>query len=202
VSEQQHDGRKLRGEKTRRAILMAAIQVLSEHGKAGFSARTVAEQAGISKAALFHHFANMDEIIRSLFFVIMSESDSEPRIEAGQNLKQYIETRLTRMVDFMERYGGTVSGYMHVVEIMRSHPVMGPELQSVLKEYQEEIAKHISALAGPDGDATRIRRALDTLAAILEGIGVLLAYYNEPDDFRDAIPDVARMFAKYIRGEI
>ena len=50
------------GERTRTAILDATIRLLGREGPDGFSASTVANEAGVSKATIFHHFPSVDEI--------------------------------------------------------------------------------------------------------------------------------------------
>lgn len=48
-------------ERTRRAILEAAAQMMSEHG-AGVSLADIATRAGVSKGALTHHFPSREEL--------------------------------------------------------------------------------------------------------------------------------------------
>lgn len=50
------------GDRTRAAILDATIRLLGREGPDGFSASTVANEAGVSKATVFHHFRSLDEI--------------------------------------------------------------------------------------------------------------------------------------------
>jgi len=57
------DQRKLKGEKTREAIIGGALDLMLEQGRDGMTARNLATHVGISKAALFHHFDSMNEIV-------------------------------------------------------------------------------------------------------------------------------------------
>lgn len=50
------------GERTRAAILDAAIRILGRDGPDRFSASALAKESGVSKATLFHHFRSFDEI--------------------------------------------------------------------------------------------------------------------------------------------
>lgn len=50
------------GERTRTSILEATIRLLGREGPDGFSASAVANEAGVSKATVFHHFRSVDEI--------------------------------------------------------------------------------------------------------------------------------------------
>ncbi len=52
---------------TRTSIVEAAIVLLGRDGPDGFSAAALAREVGISKANLFHHFPNFDEIPLAAF---------------------------------------------------------------------------------------------------------------------------------------
>ncbi|MCO1653758.1 TetR/AcrR family transcriptional regulator [Pseudonocardia humida] len=48
------------------AILQAAIAVMAEHGYHGTSVRDIAERAGLSAGALYHHFASKQEVLATI----------------------------------------------------------------------------------------------------------------------------------------
>lgn len=50
----------------RRALLDAALQVLTEEGLAGLTLRAVARRAGVSEAAPYHHFASKAALVEAL----------------------------------------------------------------------------------------------------------------------------------------
>jgi AcrR family transcriptional regulator len=50
----------------RRALLDAALQMLTEHGLQGLTLRAVARRAGVSEAAPYHHFANKAALVEAL----------------------------------------------------------------------------------------------------------------------------------------
>jgi AcrR family transcriptional regulator len=47
-------------------ILKAAIAVMAEHGYHGTSVRDIAERAGVSPAALYHHFGSKQEVLATI----------------------------------------------------------------------------------------------------------------------------------------
>ncbi|NKQ52199.1 TetR/AcrR family transcriptional regulator [Amycolatopsis sp. K13G38] len=51
------------GEET---ILRAAIEVMAEHGYHGTSVRDIAERAGLSAAALYHHFQSKQDVLATI----------------------------------------------------------------------------------------------------------------------------------------
>jgi AcrR family transcriptional regulator len=56
------DGRKVRGDKTRRAILQAAVNVASVEGLEGLSIGRLASELQMSKSGLFAHFGSKEEL--------------------------------------------------------------------------------------------------------------------------------------------
>ena len=57
------DGRILKGERTRRAIAQAMIDLV-EQGDALPTGRSIAERAGVSLRLVFHHFEDVDEVFQ------------------------------------------------------------------------------------------------------------------------------------------
>ncbi|WP_037075356.1 TetR/AcrR family transcriptional regulator [Pseudonocardia spinosispora] len=47
-------------------IIEASIAVMAEHGYHGTSVRDIAERAGLSPAALYHHFASKQEVLATI----------------------------------------------------------------------------------------------------------------------------------------
>ena len=56
------DRRKIRGEKTRQAILSRAAQLASSEGLEAVSLQRLADELGISKSGLFAHFGSKEEL--------------------------------------------------------------------------------------------------------------------------------------------
>ena len=56
------DGRRLRGDRTRRAILAKAVDIASAEGLEGLSIGRLASELGVSKSGLFAHFGSKQEL--------------------------------------------------------------------------------------------------------------------------------------------
>jgi AcrR family transcriptional regulator len=56
------DGRRLRGDRTRRAILARAVDIASAEGLEGLSIGRLATELGVSKSGLFAHFGSKQEL--------------------------------------------------------------------------------------------------------------------------------------------
>jgi AcrR family transcriptional regulator len=60
--EQPTDGRRIRGDRTRRAILAKAVDLASAEGLEGLSIGRLATELGVSKSGLFAHFGSKQEL--------------------------------------------------------------------------------------------------------------------------------------------
>jgi AcrR family transcriptional regulator len=56
------DGRRVRGDRTRRAILAKAVDIASAEGLEGLSIGRLATELGVSKSGLFAHFGSKQEL--------------------------------------------------------------------------------------------------------------------------------------------
>ena len=105
------DGRKVRGDRTRRAILTAAVNVASVEGLEGLTIGRLATELDMSKSGLFAHFGSKEELqvatvrAAAAIFVHRVIRDAEERHPPGL-------ARLRAMLDswlgYMER--GTFAG--------------------------------------------------------------------------------------------
>ncbi len=55
------------------AILDAAVKLFSEKGYDAVSMRGVAQQAGVSKANIYHHFESKETLYRAILFASATE---------------------------------------------------------------------------------------------------------------------------------
>jgi AcrR family transcriptional regulator len=67
----------------RRALLDAALEVLTEEGLAGLTLRAVARRAGVSEAAPYHHFASKAALVEALVVETLQQL-AQALLEAAQ----------------------------------------------------------------------------------------------------------------------
>jgi AcrR family transcriptional regulator len=105
------DGRKVRGDRTRRAILQAAVNLASVEGLEGLTIGRLATELQMSKSGLFAHFGSKEELqistVRAAAAIFAhrvvrgTEEQHEPGIAR-------LRTLLLTWLDYMER--GTFAG--------------------------------------------------------------------------------------------
>ncbi|MDQ1396747.1 MAG: hypothetical protein QOG64_2006 [Acidimicrobiaceae bacterium] len=63
-----------RRETTRAALLTAARALFAEHGFAGTGREQIAERAGVTRGALYHHFTSKEELFREVVEALDAET--------------------------------------------------------------------------------------------------------------------------------
>jgi len=80
----------------RRALLDAALQLITEQGLAGLSLRAVARRAGVSEAAPYHHFASKSALVEALVVETLQQLadtlQEAAQATAGTPLDQLVAT--------------------------------------------------------------------------------------------------------------
>jgi AcrR family transcriptional regulator len=89
------DGRVARGQRTRRKVAEALVDLLREGGPDP-TAKTIAERAGVSLRLVFHHFTDIDDLYRAVATLQLERHWGDlPRFPATMPLATRIE-RLVR----------------------------------------------------------------------------------------------------------
>jgi AcrR family transcriptional regulator len=105
------DGRRVRGDRTRRAILTAAVNVASVEGLEGLSIGRLATELAMSKSGLFAHFGSKEELqvstvrAAAAIFAHRVVKPAEERFDPGI---ARLQGMLDLWLDYMER--GTFDG--------------------------------------------------------------------------------------------
>ncbi|HEV3359918.1 MAG TPA: TetR family transcriptional regulator [Pseudonocardiaceae bacterium] len=110
--------RQERKQRTRKALLDAALELLDDRGFASLSLREVAKQAGIVPTAFYRHFASMDELgvalaeesMRSLRHMIRSARQTSSKLieSSVHTLHEHVRAQRAHFRFIVrERYGGT-----------------------------------------------------------------------------------------------
>jgi AcrR family transcriptional regulator len=167
------DGRKVRGDKTRRAILTAAVNIASVEGLEGLTIGRLASHLEMSKSGLFAHFGSKEELqistvrAAAAIFVHRVIRDAEERHEPGiARLRGMLDSWL----DYMER--GTFAGgcfFANATIEMDGRP--GPVRDAVaaqMSSWAELLAGYARAAIergemAPDTDPEQLAFELDAL---------------------------------------
>lgn len=146
---------------TRQRILDVALELFGEHGYAGTSIADITQRLGVSKAALYYHFAAKDEILEALVAQPMAGFQALAGSAAGRPL----DDLLGAIVD-------------HTAELYRVSRLLGddPSSSRALRGRAVPQAREINdALTAALGGGAPSARAYAAYAAAKNGTLALMA---------------------------
>ncbi|WP_239381299.1 MULTISPECIES: TetR/AcrR family transcriptional regulator [unclassified Frankia] len=152
---------------TRDRILAVAVQLFNEQGYAGTSIRDIAERLGMTKAALYYHFASKDMILDAVvqpFVEAFGHVRDLSRVDPPASARAIIEG----LVEAMAGPGAVLFAFVNDPSVI--HRQIG---KGDIASHQDAI---VAALAGPDPTELRILRARCAVGCVQAGIlGTALA---------------------------
>jgi len=162
--EERADGRRLRAEHNRDAVVQAVLSIVEEQQGGPFpGAAQVAERAGVSERTVFRHFADLD----SLFLAAAAHlSPVLATYLAPTPDSPELEQRVAAIVKLRARLYEQIAPVRRVAALLAvSHPVMAETLSEAFRASREQI----SAVFGPElGRAGRAKGVLlDELDLVL-----------------------------------
>jgi AcrR family transcriptional regulator len=172
-------------EDTRTRIQEIALRLFTEQGYEATSLREIAEELGVTKAALYYHFKTKDDIVTSL--VDLRVADMEELLEWVKSQPRTPETRR----EVMERYAAKLKRPQHIQmarflernqTALRDHPKL-----SRMRELMLELANQLS---GPD--ATPVERISRSLALFALHAGKWMPGDLTQDELDKASMEVAQ----------
>ncbi|WP_084963511.1 TetR family transcriptional regulator [Thermoactinospora rubra] len=173
-------------EDTRTKIQQVALRLFIDKGYEATSLREIAEELGVTKAALYYHFKTKDDIVAGL---------AEDRVEAIAALVRWAreqpKTRRMR-VELITRYAEQLAGQHHH-EIMRFLERNQTSLRDhpAILRMRETMLELVGELSEPqDPLAVRLRRAM-ALFSLHAGEWLTQHYGASPEERRAAALEVA-----------
>ncbi|GAA1535259.1 TetR family transcriptional regulator [Actinomadura kijaniata] len=131
MSDPTGDGRRVRGERSRRELIEATVRVVARDGVAGVSHRAVAREAGQPPTAAAYHFRSIDDLLTAA-------------------LTRCMEQDAARMRALAARADGSAAGLRDLAELMCA-VVADPD--HLLAEYELYLlAARRPELRGPTSD--------------------------------------------------
>ena len=130
--------------KTRAAIVDAALECFDRYGIAGSTLDQIAAAAGVTKGAIYHHFASKGEIFHELrqhvAIPLLDEADTDMLHEAGYTPLERIERFLAGFLDTMTRDSHT-RGALAVMQFKCEYVNgLAGELQDMVKNNTRLLA--------------------------------------------------------------
>ncbi|MEM1434210.1 MAG: TetR/AcrR family transcriptional regulator [Pseudomonadota bacterium] len=190
---------------TRDAILTAALDCIYEHGYAHTTTAKIAEQAGLSRGAMLHHFANRFDLIRAAIDFLNTQ-----RLERYAQEEQAVQsdaeaTKIDAGIDVYWRQLNT--RHFTVLLELRVASRTDPELRAVLEPallaFEEQAARVTRQLFPDLARSQAFQRAILLTHYLLEGMAIARATDPRPipetllldwlkSELRESFQDVQR----------
>jgi len=178
--------REKKANKTRDKILLSTLEIVGEEGLTALSARSLAERATVSKANLYHHFKNMDEIKEEAILHFLDIIRPPAMKHNYKNLKEFLYQLEEDLIEFMDRNRIVTKGYSQLIS---NETIRNQNIGIKLKERHlrnigsvEDKARSLISKSVPE---ELVKDILLGLAMLREGIHMYVSSYGKrPEYFR------------------
>ncbi len=166
-----------RSERSRTAILDAALELFSHRGYGATSMRDIARKAGVSTGSVYHHFAEKEVLFQTLLeqFQALTQRADFPINVALEQAADFddFERLAAAAHDVLERWPSHVSlFYVDAVEFEGRH----------IQRFYSDLTARFEQFAAANAERlhmdTRMRTGLPTAAALLFATRSFIYYYS------------------------
>ncbi len=192
---------------TRERVMRGVFVVLREHGYAGLSIKRIANEVGMEKASIYHHYSDKDDLLFSFLEFVLDlferEVIQQPDREPEEQLRELVETatlgaeRASAGGD-PQRADAVTDGFM----IVRSQAIHDAQYRERITEVDEQLREHLANLARAAIDDTHREDAehvASSLQTTIEGAFFRRATTVDPD--LEAVRQDAHAYLdRYVEG--
>jgi AcrR family transcriptional regulator len=173
------------GEGTRERILHVALRLFAAHSFAGTSLQMIADELGITKAAVYHHFHTREDLLSALMTPALDEMRAAIQDAEAQRTPQ------ARAEHMLTGFAGLAVRHRKLTAILSSDQAIARLIRAQAM-FASLVERPLGLLAGAASDpAARINATL-TLSGIASTAGNDLLTDLDDDTMRKHLVDTGR----------
>jgi AcrR family transcriptional regulator len=153
-------------------ILDAAVRVFRRHGFRRSSIEQAAEEAGLTRQALYHHFSSKEALFRAVITRLYDNAlaaeiaAAEAAEHAGQGLAEILVAEVSARLRYLVT---SLEGSPHAEELFSEHLAQTPDLyQTYASRYAEQVAATIARVCRKQGLTLEKSMTPRALARLIE----------------------------------
>ncbi|MGH7916302.1 MAG: TetR/AcrR family transcriptional regulator [Candidatus Binataceae bacterium] len=195
-----------RSAETRRKLLDATLECLSEYGYAGTTTTEIARRAGVSRGAQLHHFPHKKELVVSALEHVFALRVAQFR-EVVAEMPGADEAKIDALVEmlWLGFKGPTFYAWLELVVASRTDGALREAVGRISKDFGDGIHRVFEIIFGSGCEANLLEF---TIFGLLEAIAVervLFASRREEDErigcALSALKRIAKGLVRHGRGD-
>ncbi|WP_326688773.1 MULTISPECIES: TetR/AcrR family transcriptional regulator [unclassified Streptomyces] len=172
---------------TRQRIQDVALKLFAEQGYEKTSLREIAEQLGVTKAALYYHFKTKEDLVSSIFQDLAVRPADELIAWAEEQRPTTLETKL----EILRRYSANLSQAVPLFRFMHENQAALREL-SIGDQMKARIFRLLELIKDSDAPLSDQVRCSSALFTMHSTLFVLDEAEADPEEKRKAALEVAQ----------
>lgn len=194
--ETRRDERRSRGERSRQAILGAALAVLGELGSEGFTARRVAERAGVSPGNLFHHFSSLDELLLEAVMLMLDESFVERMKGTWPDVRTYLQALGANGLGLIRERPEAVNLFITLIGKVPFHERLRHKSAEYYTHYVAWLEGELAKLDASGAPRERLHNLAVAVLMLLDGMSIHWSIHRDPDELERFWNEMAALFSQ------